>query len=584
MSQNEEIRAELKPGDSLQNGKYTIEKIIGQGGFGITYYAKHNELNQYYAIKEFFISGFCVRNTYHNTVNVQNDKVDMYDKYKQRFIEEAQMIAKLNHPHIVRATDVFTENNTAYYVMPFIKGKTLQQLVETNGKMSYELAVNYIAQIAEALGYIHERNLLHRDIKPDNVMVTPENSVILIDFGSAREFVQDKTQSHTSILTKGYAPLEQYSNIGKKGAYSDIYSLGAVFYFLVTGQKPLDATERTMEKMKTPKELEPAIPEEINRTIVKAMWLKAEGRHQTIQEFMDDLLNVQPSEPIDESKIDADIAAAQKILNQRQKTLKIVKGVAITAVALVALFFIGRYIANIPPSYNGLTDDIEMVWVKGGEFDMGVGRDKDSDAYPRHKVELDGFYISKYEITQRQWKNIMGEDNNPSEHVGDDLPVENVSWNDAMDFVNKLRQHYGGTYSLPTEAEWEYAARGGVKYNSQKRTRYAGSNDLNTVAWYYDNCEETQPVGTKQPNQLGIYDMNGNVSEWCFDWYDNEYYAKSPTHNPCNKQQNEDENFKVMRGFSYYNDEDEVSCTARDYNSYSSSDEGWGFRIVLRHK
>ncbi len=286
-----EFKIELNPGDKLQNGRYTIERIIGQGGFGVTYYAKHNHLDQYFAIKEFFISGFCSRDLNHNTVMVQTDKGDLYDKYKQRFIEEAQTIAKLNHPHIVKAVDVFEENNTAYFVMPFIQGKTLQQLVETNGKMSAELAVNYIAQIAEALGYIHARNLLHRDIKPDNVIITPENSVILIDFGSARTFVEDKTQSHTSILTKGYAPLEQYSGTSRKGSYSDIYSLGAVFYFLVTGQKPLDATERVLETMQVPKSLELSLPMEINRTIMKAMALKTEERHQSIQEFMDDLLN-----------------------------------------------------------------------------------------------------------------------------------------------------------------------------------------------------------------------------------------------------------------------------------------------------
>lgn len=292
---------ELQPGMTLCNGKYTIEKMIGSGGFGITYYAKHSGLNQFYAVKEFFIEGKCMRNTQAHTVILQGINEDSFEKYRLKFIEEAQTLAQLNHPNIVRIVDVFDENNTSYIVMPFIEGQTLQQIVEKQGKLNYELAVNYIAQLTEAVGYIHEKNILHRDIKPENIIITPENRAVLIDFGSAREFIHDKTQSHTSILTQGYAPLEQYSAASRKGAYSDIYSIGAVFYFIVTGNKPLDASERTLEILEEPKALNPDIPDDANRTIRKAMQIKPENRHQTIPEFMDDLLGVNPSELIDEN-------------------------------------------------------------------------------------------------------------------------------------------------------------------------------------------------------------------------------------------------------------------------------------------
>ncbi|MCL2040688.1 MAG: serine/threonine protein kinase [Bacteroidales bacterium] len=281
---------ELSAGKTLYNGKYIIERVLGMGGFGITYYARHATLQRYYAIKEFFISGHCMRNTQTSKILLQGIKEDDFNNFKKKFIEESRTLAKMEHPNIVKVVDVFNENNTFYMVMPFIEGPTLQKLVETEGKLDYDIAVNYVAQIAEAMSYIHAKGILHRDIKPDNIIITPDYTAVLIDFGSAREFVHDKTQSHTSVLTKGYAPLEQYSVISKKGSYSDIYSLGAVFYFVLTGEKPMDAVERNMNNMPSPKELEPNIPEEANTTIMKAMQLKPEERYQTASEFMDVLL------------------------------------------------------------------------------------------------------------------------------------------------------------------------------------------------------------------------------------------------------------------------------------------------------
>jgi len=290
---------ELTKGTTLQSGKYTVERVIGAGGFGITYYALHNGLGHYFAIKEFFISAYCMRNSLNKTVMLQGIDPAIYDKYRNKFIEEAQILARLDHPNIVKVTDIFQENNTAYLVMQFIEGQTLQRLVEQKGKLDYETAVNYIAQLSEAVDYIHQRDILHRDIKPENIIITPANKAILIDFGSAREFIHDKTQQHTSIYTQGYAPLEQYSSTGKKGSYSDIYSLGATFYFALTGQKPMDAATRTMETMPEPKTLVSSIPDEANRTIMKAMSLKPENRQQRIKEFMGDLLNevTQPEAP-----------------------------------------------------------------------------------------------------------------------------------------------------------------------------------------------------------------------------------------------------------------------------------------------
>lgn len=167
---------------------------------------------------------------------------------------------------------------------------------------------------------------------------------------------------------------------------------------------------------------------------------------------------------------------------------------------------------------NGVA--FEMVYVEGGTFAMGATSEQGSEAEngekPARRVTVSDFYIGKYEVTQAQWKAVMG--NNPSYFKGDDLPVENVSWNDIQEFLRKLNaQATGRRFRLPTEAEWEYAARGGDKSRGYK---YSGGNNIGSVAWYYDNSgKKTHPVGQKSSNELGLYDMSGNVWEWCQDWY-----------------------------------------------------------------
>ncbi len=304
MDNNTELYKELQPGTVLNAGKYIIEKKIGEGGFGITYKAVQTGLNRAVCIKEYFLAGSCVRNTQARTVHLQGISDEKYEKYRQAFVKEAQTLASLRHPNIVEVIDIFDENNTSYMVMPFVEGETLQRIVEKKGPLTCPEAVNYMAQIATAVGYVHDRHILHRDIKPDNIMVTSDYKAILIDFGSAREFQQDKTQVHTSMLTHGYAPPEQYASNSRKGSYTDIYAIGATLYFVLTGQVPTEAAARLTEKMPEPKELNPAIPDEINRTILKAMQLKTENRHQTIRQFMDDLQNVKPSKPI---KLSSDV-------------------------------------------------------------------------------------------------------------------------------------------------------------------------------------------------------------------------------------------------------------------------------------
>ena len=219
----------------------------------------------------------------------------------------------------------------------------------------------------------------------------------------------------------------------------------------------------------------------------------------------------------------------------------------------------------------------DMVYVKGGTFTMGATAEQGSDAYsnekPTHSVTLSDYYIGKYEVTQAQWRAIMG--SNPSNFKGDNLPVENVSWNDIQEFIKKLNAQTGKKFRLPTEAEWEYAARGG---NQSKGYKYSGSNSISEVAWYDGNSgDKTHPVGQKTPNELGIYDMSGNVWEWCQDWYSSSAYSSSSQTNPTGPSSG---SYRVLRGGSWgnYAGYCRVSYRRDDGPAYRSS--YCGFRLA----
>ena len=281
--------------NTVLSGRYAIQRVIGAGGFGITYYATHLHLGTPVAIKEFFLSGKCVRCEDQRTVAYQDLQPQLFEKYRQRFREEAVTLSQLSNPHVVRVQDVFDENGTTYIVMDYIVGQTLQQMVQQRGALSYDEAVNYIGQLCEAVEHIHAHHILHRDIKPDNIIVNPQNQIVLIDFGSARSFVHDHTQQHTAMLTPGYAPCEQYSTTSRKGNYTDLYAVGGTFYFLLTAQRPAPAVDRLEEDtLVPPRNLNPAIPESVNSTILHAMRLKPAERYQSVAEFRRDLFGGDP--------------------------------------------------------------------------------------------------------------------------------------------------------------------------------------------------------------------------------------------------------------------------------------------------
>ena len=225
---------------------------------------------------------------------------------------------------------------------------------------------------------------------------------------------------------------------------------------------------------------------------------------------------------------------------------------------------------------NGVSFD--MIAVEGGTFTMGATAEQASDAYsdekPTHQVTLSSYYIGKTEVTQELWQAVMG--SNPSGFSGANLPVEKVSWEDCQIFIAILNELTGKYFRLPTEAEWEYAARGGSKSQGYK---YSGSNTVDDVAWYPSNSSsKTHPVATKAPNELGIYDMSGNVLEWCRDWYSSSYYSSSSQYNPTGPASG---SRRVYRGGSWGSSARLCRVSYRDYNGPSYRFYNLGLRLAL---
>jgi serine/threonine protein kinase len=259
-------------GQQLQDGKYTIEKELGEGGFGITYRARDNQGN-YVVIK---------------TLNDAIQKRADFAKFQQDFLNEAIKLAKCSHPHIVQIYEVIHENDLWCMVMEYIDGEDLGSLVENQGILSESEALRYIQQIGSALTVVHDNGLLHRDIKPQNIMLrSGKSEAVLIDFGIAREFSQNLTQTHTQMLADGFAPIEQYDKKAKRGAFTDVYALAATLYSVLTGELPTISPMRAIgTELAEAKKINSSISDRVNHAIIKGMEIKPENRPQSVQDWL----------------------------------------------------------------------------------------------------------------------------------------------------------------------------------------------------------------------------------------------------------------------------------------------------------
>ena len=280
------METHILPGVYLRDGQYKVERVLGQGGFGITYLAVQESLGRRVAIKEFYMKELCSRDN-GLTVSVPSlGSRETVARYKNKFINEARKIARLKHENIVPVIDVFEENETAYYVMSYYSGSSLAELV-CCGPIEEALAVKYVKQVASALAYIHERQMMHLDVKPANILLDENNNAVLIDFGLAKQYDSSGQETSTTPvgISVGYAPKEQY-RIGGVGRFlpaTDIYSLGATLYKLLTGVTPPEANDVDDYGL-------PALPEHVSlpvrNAVVAAMQPRSTDRPQSISEFL----------------------------------------------------------------------------------------------------------------------------------------------------------------------------------------------------------------------------------------------------------------------------------------------------------
>ena len=665
---------ELKQGTLLQGGKYKIEATLGQGTFGITYlgtarFTIHGGLGAMevvtkVAIKEFFMREMNVRDRDGKTVEGSSSSV--FTNYRHRFRREAENLAKLHHPNIIRVYDVFDENGTTYYSMEYVEGLTLDAYIQQHHPLPEAEAVAILGRVCSALSFMHERRMLHLDLKPKNIMYSTKGEVFLIDFGLSKQFgVNGEPESSTTIGagTPGYAPIEQVKQIkdGTFPATLDIYALGATIYKTLTGQRPPEATDILNDGFPDGPLVQLHRSPSLIQVIARCMSPMKKDRYQTVADLLhaypslaaedekteikedteatilDDVqpvehptggapvpppivepeIIVQPSPKKVESVVDPKVIVAPTPPAPPKKLSTIEYLLwSVLAGLLMALLVFGAIaircaadhssddtlqhdwlaidtmtsdtFVDIPRpagqyldfNVNGVT--FTMVHVEGGTFMMGATAEQ-KDAWdhekPAHSVTLSDYYIGQTEVTQSLWKAVMGETPtsdgyhwDPEFGLGDNYPAYYISYNDVLSFISKLNNLTGRTFRMPTEAEWEYAARGG---NKSKGYLYSGGNTLDNVGWYDDNSDKTtHPVAQKAANELGLYDMSGNVCEWCSDW-DGTYSSSSQT-NPKGPSTGSG---RVVRGGSWgiY----AALCRVAHRGSYSPSGRGSGGGVRL---
>ena len=601
---------------------YILKRLLGEGGMAEVWYAE-NEIGMPAAVKILY------------------DKMTRNEQMLERFHNEAVLMVKLKHPNIRQVYGYGYIGNRHCSIMEYLDGNDLGELLRDGRRFTDEELSKWWNQIADALNFTHAQGIVHRDIKPSNIFLDKDGNVKLLDFGIAK-MMEDNSMTRTGSLmgTLMYMSPEQVNDTKHVDYHTDLYSLAVTFVHLLTGKapydessssyleiplsivtKPLDLSEVPPEWQeflnpylaKNPTDRPPLthcmmfetspipsnqVPDsEAYRLLLEENRLLKE-RNRELELLLEELRAKEESYSYSKTVIgENETGEAGEFWNVEQEDDLIDKTIMVeneTGDATV----VGN--ANCE---NDLIIDVNgvplvMKRVETGTFWMGAHKtckksglfskepdysipnydsDANDDEEPVHSVSLSSFYIGETVVTQELWKALMG--NNLSVFKGDSRPVENVSYNDIVnDFLPKLNELTGKKFRLPTEAEWEYAARGG---NRSKHYKFAGSSyDADEVAWYSGTFfqEGTQPVKSKAPNELGLFDMSGNVWEWCQDWYLEFYYSKSPSNNPQGPEQG---SYRVLRGGCWSGYEGFCRVSSRGYFSPDSRCDRNGFRLAL---
>ncbi|MCD4818902.1 MAG: SUMF1/EgtB/PvdO family nonheme iron enzyme [Candidatus Cloacimonetes bacterium] len=552
--------SDLPQSFNLEN-RYRIEQKLGRGGFGTVYKAWDNNIDKVKALK-------VLDNIFYDDKRVIAD-----------LKHEALLLLELNSRYVVRIWDIHLKGDIKFIDMEYIEGGDLEDLLLSfpEKKVPEKKVMELIEQISKGMFDIHNQRIVHKDLKPQNIMLTKSGNIKIMDFGISETFRSSKSRLRETSKsgTPIYMSPEQLlgKNVGKE---ADIWSFGIMMYELLSGKQMFTGSNSNEVYFQIEqRKYNPisGISPNLNRLLENCLQKNFRERFSGFDEILSALENP------DTMNKPKNIFIQQPEINLKTRNYNE---------------------SNANQSYikKDITPPHNMVFVQGGTFQMG-GEDFD-DEKPIHSVTLDDFFIGKYPVTQKEWQDLMG--NNPSSSKGDNKPVERVNWNNAIKFCNKksieegLELCYSGEgqyskcdfskngYRLPTEAEWEYAARGGIfrqslTKNGTENYKYSGSNNIDEVAEYKGNNDKTtKPVGKKMPNELGIYDMSGNVWEWCNDRYDNSYYSISPKSNPQGHP---------LRGFNrvcrggYWGSSTKL-CRVADRGSCSPSNpyDGVGFRIL----
>lgn len=524
----------LDQNTTLQN-RYRVLSELGHGGMGTVYEALDQRINCIVALKE--------------TTAFNNNET------RRAFEREASLLGNLRHSALPKVMDYFREGEADYLVMEYIPGQDLAQLLEHRGNpFSQDEALRFADDLLKVLEYLHGQQppILHRDIKPSNLKLTEQGDIFLLDFGLAKGCAgQMPTLVSTRSVrgyTQVYASLEQIHGQATDPR-SDLYSVAATLYHLLTGIIPTDAPTRyTLIEDEQPDplppltELNPEVSAAVAAIIHQTMAINRRQRLASAAEMRQALRTAGAKEPPRPKQFSPDAETQRLVLDD--------------------------LVTSQPEDLMGL------VWIPPGQFLRGSEKG-DADERPVQLVTFSkGFFMGRHPVTQAQWRLVMG--NNLSHFMGDDLPVEQVSWNDAIAFIERLNERNDELlYRLPTEAEWEYACRGG---NGGGHTV-----ERSAIAWFKDNSDgKTQPVCTRQPNAFGLYDMLGNVWEWCEDWY-HDNYEGAPADGSAWLSGGEQKH-RVLRGSSWDYPKHTLRASFRNRNSpeYRLNDNGFRLCATLR--